>query len=72
MALGSYNSMQKYANRLDDVSDFLETTKKSLHAERFLKFVLKKYNIKNKELKLVGKRIRSNGKMDNIDKKLKN
>ena len=62
--------MEKYANRLDDVSDFLESTKKPLHAEKFLKFVLNKYNIKNKELKLVGKRIRSNGKMNNTDKKL--
>ena len=70
IGIGNYNTMEKYANRLDDVSDFLESTKKPLHAEKFLKFVLNKYNIKNKELKLVGKRIRSNGKMNNTDKKL--
>jgi len=68
IGIGNYNTMEKYANRLDDVSDFLESTKKPLHAEKFLKFVLNKYNIKNKELKLVGKRIRSNGSIEKSDK----
>ena len=33
IALGDYDSIDKYANRLDDVSDFLETTKKPLGSE---------------------------------------
>ena len=70
IGIGNYNTMEKYANRLDDVSDFLESTKKPLHAEKFLKFVLNKYNIKNKELKLVGKRIRSNGSIAKLDNNL--
>ena len=70
MALGCHNTIKFYANRLDDVSDYLETTKKPLHAEKFLKFVLKKHNIKTEELDLVGKRVRSNGKIPSIDQKL--
>lgn len=70
MALGCYNTIKIYANRLDNISDYLETTKNPLHAEKFLKFLLNKYNIEIKELNLIGKRVRSNGKIPSIDQKL--
>ena len=70
MALGCYNTIKFYANRLDDVSDYLETKRAPLHAEKFLKFVLEKHKIDIKELNLVGKRVRSNGKIPSIDQKL--
>jgi hypothetical protein len=70
MALGDYNSMKIYANRIDYVNNYLEITKKPLHAERFLKYVLDKNNLKNKEFKMVGKRIRSNGIVDKRDETL--
>ena len=70
MALGCHNTIKFYANRLDDVPDYLETYRKPLHAEKFLKFVLEKHTIDLKELNLVGKRVRSNGKIPSIDQKL--
>ena len=70
MALGDYKAMSKYANRFDDVSNYLETTKKPLHAEKYLHFVIQKYKIKNNDLKLIGKRVRSNGKINKLDLKL--
>ena len=70
MALGDYNSMKVYANRINYVNNYLEITNKPLHAERFLKYVLDKHNLKNKEFKMVGKRIRSNGIVDKRDELL--
>ena len=70
MALGDYKSMSKYANRLDKISNYLETTNKPLHAENLLKFVIQKYKIKNKDFKLIGKRVRRNGKINHLDLKL--
>ena len=70
MALGNYNSMKKYANRLDNVQDYLKSQQRPLHAELFLKFVINKNNIVNKEFNMVGKRVRSNGTIPNLDRKL--
>jgi len=61
IAMGNPKVMKIYANRLDDVNDYLKTTKKALHAERFLKYVIEKNNIQNKTINLIGKRVRING-----------
>ena len=61
IAMGNPKVMKIYANRLDDVNDYLKTTKKALHAERFLKYVIEKNNIQNKTINLIGKRVRVNG-----------
>ena len=62
--------MTRYANRIDEVNKYLDLTKKPLHAERFLKYVLEKNNFKNKEFKMVGKRVRTDGSIARLDKKL--
>jgi len=61
IAMGNPKVMKIYANRLDDVNDYLKTTKKALHAESFLKYVIEKNNIQNKTINLIGKRVRING-----------
>ena len=70
MSLGSNKSMKVYANRINEVNGYLKLTKKPLHAETFLKFVLNKNKLKNKEFKMVGKRVRSDGSVARRDKKL--
>ena len=70
MSIGSKKSMKVYANRIDEVNKYLDLTKKPLHAERFLKHVLDKNKLKNKEFKMVGKRVRTDGSIARLDKKL--
>ena len=70
MSLGSKKTMKIYANRIEEVHTYLDSTKTPLHAERFLKYVLGKNNVKNKEFKMIGKRIRANGIVAPIDRKL--
>ena len=62
--------MKVYANRIDEVNKYLDLTKKHLHAEKFLKHVLDKNNLKNKEFRMVGKRVRTDGSIASKDKKL--
>ena len=66
----SKKTMKIYANRIEEVHTYLDSTKNPLHAERFLKYVLDKNNVKNKEFKMIGKRIRANGIVAPIDRKL--
>lgn len=70
MALGHSYSISKIANRIDDIKDYLKKYKKPLHAERFLKFIFNKYDIKGGSLDLKGLRVRSNGNISRLDKKL--
>lgn len=68
-ALCDYNSAKIYSNRIDNIPNYLSLTKKPLHAEKFLKFVINKNNILNKDLNLKGHRIRSKGNVPYYDLK---
>lgn len=69
LALGKYNSMKLYANRIDKVKDYLKKSNKPLHAESFLKYIIDTSKIKNNNLNLVGQRIRCNGHNKDLDLK---
>lgn len=69
IALCDYNSAKIYSNRIDNIPNYLSLTKKPLHAEKFLKFIINKNDILNKDLKLKGHRIRSKGNVPYYDLK---
>ena len=57
----SEDVMKIYTSRLDNVRKYLRDTKKSLHSETYLKYIIEKNNIKNINTNMRAKRIRSNG-----------
>tara|TARA_B100000886_G_scaffold317088_1_gene256122 strand:- start:2407 stop:3147 length:741 start_codon:yes stop_codon:yes gene_type:complete len=65
-AIGNYNSIKKYANRIDNIYEYMNENGK-LHAEKLLKFVMEKFKIKNIDLNLYFIRIRANNDMEKKD-----
>ena len=66
VAIGSYNSIKKYANRIDNIYEYMNENGK-LHAEKLLKFVMEKFKIKNIDLNLYFIRIRANNDIEKKD-----
>ena len=59
-AIGNYNSIIKYGERINDIYNYMEKFG-SLHSESLVQFISKKYNITNIDINVVLLRIRSNG-----------
>ena len=68
-AIGNYNSIVKYGNRIDDIYDYIKIYG-CLHSESLVKYIVQKYNINNIEIPIILIRVRANGKYNLADLKL--
>ena len=68
-AIGNYNSIVKYGNRIDDIYDYMKMYG-CLHSESLVKYIIQKYNINNIEIPIILIRVRANGKYNSSDLKL--
>lgn len=67
--IGDYNSIKIYANRFDYIYDYMKL-KGRLHSESLLKFVIKKFKIRNIYTKIYFARVRANNIIEEKDLKI--
>ena len=67
-AIGKFNSIVKYGERINYIYDFVNCGKKRpLHSEQLLKFIINKYNIKNIDIDIILVRVRADGREHKYD-----
>lgn len=65
-AICNYYSFIKYSERIDYIDEYIKNYGK-LHSERFLKFIINKFKIKNIDIDITLKRVRANNKIARND-----
>ena len=59
--MGNKNVIKIFGNRFDEAYNMTEKYKSVYHAEKHMKYIAEKYNIKTVDINLKGKRVRTNG-----------
>ena len=65
--MGNKMIIKRFGNRIKYVYEYVNKNKIEYHPETFMKYISEKFKIKTLDIDLIGKRVRSNGKINELD-----
>tara|TARA_A100001015_G_scaffold310178_1_gene411046 strand:+ start:384 stop:1229 length:846 start_codon:yes stop_codon:yes gene_type:complete len=65
--MSNKNIIKNFGNRIKHVDEYVSKNKIKYHPEKFMKYIAIKFKIKTLDIDLIGKRVRSNGKINEKD-----
>ena len=66
-AIGNYKTMLTYGERYKYIPSYVEKYGRKYHSERFIKFMMYKFRIRNIDIPIKASRVRANGKIKKED-----